>query len=62
LNGAARSDVEAAGRSNLISGDSAKIPAIRATKKDDFFLGPVPTSIPGSDRSRVRAQLMATIR
>jgi hypothetical protein len=54
LNGAARSDVEAAGRSNLISGDSAKIPAVRATKKEDFFARLVPTAISGFDPSRVR--------
>jgi hypothetical protein len=38
LNGAARNDVEAGRRSNLISDNPAKVRAARATKKEDFFL------------------------
>jgi hypothetical protein len=40
LNGASQSDVGPAARSNLISGDSAKIPAVEATKKAEFFRQP----------------------
>jgi hypothetical protein len=63
LNGAAQSDVEAAARSNLISPDSAKIPAIRATKKGDFFLRREAASkFHDSPRIPGRTQLAVNIR
>jgi hypothetical protein len=50
LNGAARSDVGAADRSNLISGDSAKISSTDATKKLTFSGLP-----PGTTTDRANA-------